>query len=638
MINDVVDKHPKNKKASDFMSMFREARDFDPNRFEDYKELVAFYEGKQNELAFYQHEQPWVININAPYASDAIDIRVSSLKAKDYIGELYPLSPADVDKVTLLNDLTHVFWKEMQMDDKIDECIEKCSVEREAYIHITYDDDVFGGTNAVRKGKLKPNFIAPGAVCIDPAAENFKDADFIVITERVSKRYVKEKYKDKLAEGEINQVLSPNERGENYIDNQSSSEIERSLTKLTFYEKVDGEVWKTVLIENKIVEKPELFFINVYPITQLRWKKRFKSPYGLSLMDKLLPLQKSVNSIESATTNSALQFASPSFAVNRNSGINAEVLAQVIGAPGVVVSVNGNPSDVVKQLFTNTIDNTMISVKEQNEQKIYKLAGVTAEFLGNFGTAGNTAGGSGESSARAQIIENDFLSNLETFVQDNMEVIIAFLKSEVFAGEKVYTRSAKKTDGSFDFNEYQIPEVDSVDSLENIEVDYYVELDVKTPSSKEKTKMLLKELYQTERQYDSEIKVLTLLDVLENYDIPNKQEIRERYKNLVSKDNETKASAILQFTTVSEKYGIDANLISQGIVEFMEGKETPTVDAVLAQVEQIIAQQEQQQMMLEQQKLQETQALEQNMLQQQEVTGDEEFNALDLGDEEFNAI
>ena len=150
--------------------------------------------------------------------------------------------------------------------------------------------------------------------------------------------------------------------------------------------------------------------------------------------------------------------------------------------------------------------------------------------------------------------------------------------------------------------------------------------------------MLLKELYQTERQYDSEIKVLTLLDVLENYDIPNKQEIRERYKNLVSKDNETKASAILQFTTVSEKYGIDANLISQGIVEFMEGKETPTVDAVLAQVEQIIAQQEQQQMMLEQQKLQETQALEQNMLQQQEVTGDEEFNALDLGDEEFNAI
>ena len=638
MINDTIYKHPKNKKASDFITMFKQARDFDPDRFEDYRELVAFYEGKQDELSFYQHEQPWVININAPYASDAIDIRVSSLKAKDYIGELYPLSPADVDKVTLLNDLTHVFWKEMQMDDKIDECIEKCAVEREAYIHITYDDTVFGGTNAVRTGKLKPNFIAPGAVCIDPAAENFKDADFIVITERVSKKYVKEKYKDKFnKEDEMGQVFSPNERGDDYVDNPSSSEVERSVTKLTFYEKVDGSVWKTVLVENKIVEQPEKFFIDVYPITQLRWKKRFKSPYGLSLMDKLLPLQKSVNSIESATTNSALQFASPSFAVNKSSGINAEVFAQVIGAPGVVVSVNGNPSDVVKQLFTNTIDKTMISVKEQNEQKIYKLAGVTAEFLGNFGTAGNTASGSNESSARAQIIENDVLSNLETFVQDNMEVIIAFLKSQVFAGEKVYTRSPKKTDGSFDFNEYQIPETDSVDSLENIEVDYYVELDVKTPSSKEKTKLLLKELYTTERQYDNEIKVLTLLDVIENYDIPNKQEIRERYKNLVSKDNETKASAILQFSTVSEKYGIDANLISQGIIEFIEGKETPTVDTVLRQVEQIIAQQEQQQMLMQQQQLQEIQNLEQNIMQQ-EPTGDEEFNAVASGDEEFSPI
>ena len=45
-------------------------------------------------------------------------------------------------------------------------------------------------------------------------------------------------------------------------------------------------------------------------------------------MDRLLPLQKSVNSIESAITNVALQFAAPSFVLDKTKGVNPEGLCR----------------------------------------------------------------------------------------------------------------------------------------------------------------------------------------------------------------------------------------------------------------------------------------------------------------------
>ena len=70
-------------------------------------------------------------------------------------------------------------------------------------------------------------------------------------------------------------------------------------------------VEKTVLIGSIIVEDTVELPISVYPIAQLRWKRDSNLHNGISLMDRLLPLQKSVNSIESAITNVALQFAAP---------------------------------------------------------------------------------------------------------------------------------------------------------------------------------------------------------------------------------------------------------------------------------------------------------------------------------------
>ena len=100
---------------------------------------------------------------------------------------------------------------------------------------------------------------------------------------------------------------------------------------------------------------------------------------------------------------------------------------------------------------------------------------------------------------------------------------------------------------------------------------------------------------------------------------------------------QAKADAITQWVTITSQYGVDANMISQGIIEIIDGKEIPTVDAIIAQIEQQVranVQQEvtrQQQLagkqgqLIEQQMIQQDRMTQQQAQQGQQITGDEEL-------------
>lgn len=580
------------KNVQEYIRMFRKARDFDSNRFYEYQENLAFYEGQQHMLSRYLTEKPWVVDINSPYATDAINNRVSSLMANDYIGQLEPLSPDDAELVQTLNDAYVNQWNEMNMDNLINEAILKSAVNREAYIHVVYDSQaITGGTNRLREGRLEAYFIDPESMLIDPNARNFKDADYLIVSERITpkKALLKYNYKKSAEEEEsAGSIFTPQDRGELSIDVDFTSEQYDALTKLTFYERTKKGITKTVLIEDKIVDKPKVIPIKNYPIAQLRWEKKQKSPYGISLMDRVLPLQKSVNSIESAITNTALAFAAPSFVIRRDSGIDPQAVASVAGAPGVVFAVNGDPSNAIRPLINNFIDSQMINVKRENEATIYKLAGVTSQFMGDIGTAGNTAGGAGEAVRRAKIIEQQFLHNLEEFVEDLTRVVVEFIVN-VFQGETLYTRSERRANGSFEFGEINIPEED----MTELEYTFYINLDVKTPYSKDKAKQLIQELFQIERQYDAPIKTINIQDIINTYDLPNKQELMKRYEFLATREDESTSQIITQFIMAAAQNQIPMETINQGVTEILSKRETPTVDGILQQIEQQVVQQEQ---------------------------------------------
>lgn len=610
------------KTSKYYYKLFKESTEYESKRFDKQAELVAFYELEQDNLPNYSGEKPWVYNLSTPYATDAINLRVASLQANDYIGQLEPLSPEDVEDVDNLNNIYREFWEEMNMNKIIDDSILTAAVVGQAYTHIIYDSEpLVGARNRRRQGKLIPYFLDSTSVRIDPKSLSLKDADYVCVVERISKKKVKRDYPDLDWDSKENGLerSSAEQRGEIfYGTDYVSTRDDDIFSKITVYEKVKDVIEKTVLVETMIVEDTVEFPLKFYPIAQLKWQKKLKSPYGTSLLEMLLPLQKVVNEIESANANANMQYSSPSFVLSEDAGIDPEDLALSSGAPGsvYVVASGQNIENMLKPLMPDRgIDQGLVMTKQELERAIYKLAGITDQFNGSLGTVGNTSTGADLAIQRSKVIENRVLSNIEEYVEDLTNIIVAFI-SEGFAGETIYGRGERQSDNQFQFKEFKVPE----DAAE-IHYSFYIKLNIRTQYSKEQNKVLIRELFEVERQYDTgDVKGLTFLDVLKTYDIPQTRELVDRYKQLTKMDAEQRAMLVSEIATTGATLGIDPTMTNAAITEIMLNKvETPAVEQFMQMAEQV-------------QMTQQTQAAEtsdiivQNDLAQQQATVQEAEN------------
>lgn len=570
-------------KSKKFIRMYDKAYHFNQERFEAYAELMAFYQGNQHLLKKYKSERPWVVNMNTPYATASIENRVASLLVSDYEGDLLPLSPEDVDIVETLDSVYKREWERMKVDNVVRSCVEMAAVVREAYCHISVDDKkIHGGRYSKQVGALKADIIEPSRVLIDPTARNLKDANYVIILGRISKKEAMHTYPKIKALSLQSDNYTPQQRGEIYYDNDYTTEQEDVFTVWNVYVKDNGKIKKTKLINSIIVFEKELD-ISHFPIAQLRWKKAAQSCYGISLMDQLLSLQKAVCAIESAITNTAIAYAAPSMMVRKGCGVDPKVVAKANGAPGVVYAVDGNLENALRPVVPPKIQDEILSIKQDFEAKIKEISGNTNQFLGNIGTAANTAGGAQVAVERAKIIETNTINNIEEFIEDLVNIIIEFM-IKIYPNAELTYNAGKNGSGQYVFDKIKMP---NKKELKDLEYTFYVELDKKSQYSKDQQKQDLLDLFQFERQYDTGVKTITVADIIKNSNIENKDEIIERYNSLTRQDAETKATTIEKIVTVGTDLGVDTNLITQSLTEIIgNADETPATDEVMKLFEQ----------------------------------------------------
>ena len=579
---EIIDLSKELSDSKPYLDKFTKAKTFNSSRQDAYAELMAFYQGNQHLLKKYKNNTPWVVNMNTPYATIAIDNRVSSLLSNDYIGELLPLSVDDVESVESLSKVYIREWKRMDIDEVVRNCIKTSAVVRESYCHIVTDSkDYIGNGSTKTLGKMEAYSIEPACVYIDPNARNLKDARYMFVTGRMSKEEAIEKYPKIKALKESGNSYTPEDRGEVYYDNDYTTEQEDVFTVITYYGKEKGKLRRVKMVNGIIVDN-KLQNRKLFPIAQMRWEKAAQSCYGLSLMDRVLCLQKAITSIESAITNTAMSYAAPSMMVRKGCGVDPNVVAKANGAPGVVYAVDGNLDNAIKPVIPPKIQQEILNIKTDFQNQIDKITGNSNQFLGDIGTAGNTSGGTTVAVERAKIIELSVLNNIREFVKDITDIIVENI-SMMYAGETLTYNDGKKTNGEYQFNSIEMPDKEA---LKKAKYQYYIELEKKTPYSKERQKELLLEIYQLERQYDTAVKTITISDVIKNMDLENKDEIIERFNQLNYQDATTKANTVNEILTVGNDYGIDQNLLLQAVAEIIGNqKETPSVDEVMKQLE-----------------------------------------------------
>lgn len=585
------------KKGRKKIAQFKKAYNAVETRQDELREAIAFMEGDQYKLASYSDTTPWVVQMKTPHAKNNIETRVASISASDYVGELFPLNVEDIEPVRMLNDLVKDEWNRLNLNSLVDNSIRDSAFMREGYIQLLFNDEKsYGGT---RDGVIEAYPIDSTNIFIDPNAREWKDAQYIVITGRIPRAVAKARYGKVVDLIKVSQGgLSEYERGEVSIANDYNIEQDKFLSILTFYEKQKGKIKKSIVVEDVYVSEKILDGIRDFPIAQMRWTKKKQNCYGISLMDDLITLQKAINSIESAITNTAIASASPAVVIQKGQGLNPRDVAETLGAPQVVYAVNGDPKNAIVPLNTQSINPAVVQIKQEHEQALARAAGVTDQYLGSLGTVGNTSGGAKLAIERSKVQEGAVLKNVAEFVEQLTSILVQYIISQ-YSGTSVKSLKEDKLNKQMTITQYDVPE-----NLKDVEYKFYIDLNVRTPYSKEVEKQAIMELWQMERQYDSQIKILTVLDVLDKYDLKNAEELTQRYKDATAQSTQDKAEVIQRITGLAQQYQLDPQLVSAAIGEIIEGaKETPATDQLMQMVDQAAKQEQiaQQQAAMQQQ-------------------------------------
>lgn len=570
-----------NKLEKKLVKLISEAVDFrKANRDEEYLTNMAHYEGLQWSLAENKDNSPFMLKSDINHLKNAVDLRLGSLFAESYYGELQPLSPNDLDAIDVLNNLYRNEWSRLNADDRVEIAIKNGCLQDNGYTEITFDEGaIFGGTGTRREGSIVLRDLSTSDVFLDPKAENIDDCDYMLVKSKKSENWIKRHRKDwlaKLKERQIKpEVYADGEDVNIYIGRDYGKSSTELYTLDTVYKKYSEEMEIDVLddygepvineetgetekekimvtrikihylISDVLLDTDEEYPFDEFPIIPFQWEPIPQSPYGIPLIRGLTTPQKVANLIESAANNVAMHYSTPTWLVSEESGLDINKVAKLANAVGMVWKVSGDASRAIKQMEYPDVNEQLISIKNSFVDHIHTYSGISQTYIGNIGTAGSTAEGTNMAVNRATVIDNAVIKQIEKYVEKLSRMILKFM-TRYYKHQKIYIRDTKKNEqGDYTFKEFLMD-----DGYENINYDFTVKLASRSKSDKNRQYNLMKDLYTIQNQYKDSTRIINIPDLVKAAQLDNYDEMFKRFSNMTAEAFNEKADMIVQIMSI----------------------------------------------------------------------------------------
>lgn len=595
-------------KEKEVIKLINEATEFRVGqRDKEYISNNAQYEGLGWNLASYNKESPFMMKSDINHLKNAVDIRLGSLFAYTYYGELKPQSPYDIDAINEMNVIYKNEWFRLGMDELIEKAIKAGAICDNGYIEYNFDTEaVLGGTNTKREGLITANFLDPSFVYLDPTADCIENCEYMVAKSRKSKSWLKrnkpdwyEKIKEKqLKAGNLN----GKENGQIYTgrDYEAGSSNLYELNTLYRKELVEEEfpvmgndglpmldkkgkpVVETrkvtrvriyYVISGTLVETNDKYPFDEFPIIPFQWDPIPQSPYGIPLLRGLIVPQRVANLIESAINNIAMHNAIPTYLVSSESGLDIDEFAKLSQAPGIIWEVDNDVERAVKRLNDAEVNGDLVAIKDSFVANIKEYAGVNQSYQGELGTAGATSTGAQEAISRATIVDNNPLKQIEIFVEKLSRMLIKFM-ARYYKGEHIYVRDIEKA--SANLTQEDFTDVIVGNNFDMMQYDFTVDLASRNKNDKNRQYNLLKELYTIQNQYRDPSRVINITDVVKAANLDNYNEMFKRFSDMSEDAFNEKANLIVQLMQIGQTITpngtplISAEQLQDGIIDVID--------------------------------------------------------------------
>ena len=274
-------------------------------------ELTRFIEGKQwppkTEATKYMPRP--VINI----CDQTVENKRSNILSQQLKMQFRPKEQVDENDVANeiaqdFTDMAQNTWYDIDEDTLTEEAVDDTISIGNGIKHYYYDADYKGGTNTKFIGRLMGEIIDP----IDVAYGNNRlkpyqtdKQPFIIL--RRSRDYEVVKAQAKVS-GSNYQLIKPDkvvDPDEKYDSAKVESKNDNDVTTYTKYYRKGGEIYYTEVTKNATVVKPRQLApvvegedhekFTMYPIVHLGFKRRRKSVFYRSMIEDIIPNQKSLN-------------------------------------------------------------------------------------------------------------------------------------------------------------------------------------------------------------------------------------------------------------------------------------------------------------------------------------------------------
>ena len=629
MIND-----EEKKLEKEVSKLVRDAVDFRKSvRDAEYITNMAHYEGLQWNLAVNKDDSPFLLKSDINHLKNAIDLRLGSLFAESYYGELEPLSPDDVDSIEILNNLYKNEWVRLNADDHVEAAVKNGCIQDNGYTEVTFDEGaIYGGTGTKREGSIVLKDLSTSDVYLDPKADSIDDCEYIVVKSKKTKNWIKRNKPEwlKIIEGEniATGFVGDEDEGDIYTGRNYSQSNDGLYSIDSVYRKYPEEIEVDKLDENgepiideativlgdngeivsyetekekvmttrikvhymigdRLVETNNDYPFDEFNIIPFQWESEPQSPYGIPLVRGLTIPQKVANLIESAANNVAMHYATPTWLVSEESGLDINKVAKLGNAIGMVWKVNGVARDAISQMPYPEVNDKMIGIKNAFVENIQMYAGVSQTYIGNIGTAGSTAEGTMQAVNRATVIDNAPIKQIEKYVEKLSRMIIKFM-TRYYKNQTIYIRDTQKNqNGEYTFKDFLMG-----DGFENINYDFNVKLAGRSKSDKNRQYNIMKDLYQTQNQYKDQTKVINVTDLVKAAQLDNYNEMFKRYQDMSAEAFNEKADLIVQIMTIGQVITpngdplISAEEMQQGIIDVLDDNgDLSVVESIFQQYE-----------------------------------------------------
>ena len=612
-----------------------EAVDFRKSvRDNEYITNMAHYEGLQWNLAVNKDDSPFLLKSDINHLKNAVDLRLGSLFAESYYGELEPLSPQDVENINTLNVLYRNEWTRLNADDHVEAAVKNGCIQDNGYTEVTFDEGaIFGGTGTKREGSIVLRDLSTSDVYLDPKADNIDDCEYIVVKSKKTKNWMKRNKSEWLKtikeknitpgyigatdEGDIYtgrnygqtsgnlytidtvyrkyaeeiEIDALDDNGEPIMDEETI--VFGDNGEIVSYETVKEKIMTTrikihYMIGDVLVETNEDYPFDEFNIIPFQWESEPQSPYGIPLVRGLTTPQKVANLIESAANNIAMHYATPTWLVSEESGLDIKKVAKLGNAIGMVWKVNGDAKNAISQMPYPEVNEKMIGIKNAFVENIQMYSGVSQTYIGNIGTAGSTAEGTTQAVNRATVIDNAPIKQIEKYVEKLSRMIIKFM-TRYYKNQTIYIRDTQKlTNGEYKFRDFLMG-----DGFEEINYDFNVKLASRSKSDKNRQYNIMKDLYQTQNQYKDQNRVINVTDLVKAAQLDNYDEMFKRFQDMSADAFNEKADLIVQIMTIGQTITpngqplITAEEMQQGILDVLDDNgDLSTVESIFQQYEE----------------------------------------------------